>query len=188
MLFDNWIFNNWSALLRVLVVGFLAYCILIFFLRISGKRTLSKMNAFDFVITVAIGSTLATVLLSKGVALVDGLMAFALLIFLQFAITWLSVRSNKFLRLIKAEPTLLYHQGNYLWSAMKMQRVNQVEILQAVRNQGIGSLENVQAVILETDGSFSVIQGSQGSNQSALSNVSNFPADERQKVESSSGA
>ena len=73
-------FDNWSDLLRVVVVGTLAYASLVVLLRISGKRTLSKMNAFDLVVTVALGSTLATVLLTKDVALVEGMLAFALLV------------------------------------------------------------------------------------------------------------
>ncbi|HBM44306.1 MAG TPA: DUF421 domain-containing protein, partial [Halomonas sp.] len=56
-------FSGWESLARTLVVGLLAYTVLIVFLRISGNRTLSKMNAFDLIVTVALGSTLATVLL-----------------------------------------------------------------------------------------------------------------------------
>lgn len=73
-------FDSWSDIERTLVVGVLAYLGLVFFLRVSGKRTLSKMDAFDFVITTALGSTLAQVVLSKDVALLKGLLAFALLI------------------------------------------------------------------------------------------------------------
>jgi hypothetical protein len=73
-------FSGWDGLLRTLVVGVLAYVVLVGFLRLSGKRTLSKMNAFDLVVTVALGSTLATILLSKDVALAEGALAFALLI------------------------------------------------------------------------------------------------------------
>ena len=80
-------------------------------LRVSGKRTLTRMNAFDLVVTVALGSTLATVLLIKSVALAEGLTAFMLLIFLQFVLTWLSVRSRAVSRLVKSEPTLLVYQG-----------------------------------------------------------------------------
>ena len=80
-------------------------------LRVSGKRTLTKMNAFDLVVTVALGSTLATVLLTKSVAQAEGLTAFVLLIFLQFVLTWLSVRSRAVSRLVKSEPTLLVYQG-----------------------------------------------------------------------------
>ena len=52
-------FSGWDGLLRTLVIGVLAYVILILFLRISGKRTLAKMNAFDFVVTVALGSSVS---------------------------------------------------------------------------------------------------------------------------------
>jgi uncharacterized membrane protein YcaP (DUF421 family) len=104
-------FEDWQGLVRVLVVGAAAYVALIFLLRISGKRTLSKMNAFDFVVTVALGSTLATVLLSKQVPLAEGVLALGLLIFLQFIITWLSVRSPAVSSLIKAEPRLLFFKG-----------------------------------------------------------------------------
>ncbi len=80
---DPMFFQNWSGLLRTVVVGVLAYVALVALLRVSGKRTLSKMNAFDFVVMVALGSTLATILLSKNVALAEGVVAFAVLISLH---------------------------------------------------------------------------------------------------------
>ncbi len=76
-------FDSWQGIGRVIVVGTLAYAALITILRISGKRTLTKMNAFDLVVTMALGSTLATIVLSKDVALAEGVVAFALLAALQ---------------------------------------------------------------------------------------------------------
>lgn len=66
------IYDNLSGLVRVLVVGSLAYVWLLLVLRISGKRTLAQLNAFDFIVTVALGSTLATVTLSNSVAWTEG--------------------------------------------------------------------------------------------------------------------
>ncbi len=151
-------FDSWGGLARVAVVGVCAYAALILFLRMSGKRTLAKMNAFDLVVTVALGSTLATVLLSKDVALAEGVLAFAVLIALQFVIAWLSVRSATVRRLVKSEPTLLWHRGTWLPEAMAAERVTAEELRAAVRAQGLGSLEDVAAVVLETDGRFSVIR------------------------------
>lgn len=163
-------FNSWAGLVRTLVVGVIAYFGLILLVRISGKRTLSKMNAFDLVVTVALGSTLATLILSKDIALAEGLLAIALLILLQFIITWLSVRSQTVSRLVKAEPRLLYYQGEFLWNAMKKERVNQGEVLQAMRSQGMNH-EDVEAVVLETDGSFSVVNKVTTDTPNVLSNV-----------------
>ena len=164
-------FDNWLALGRIIIVGTLAYCVLIFWLRLSGKRTLSKWNAFDFVITIALGSTLATVLLSKDVALAEGILAFALLVALQFIITWLAIRSPGLRRLIKSDPTLLLNQGQFIASAMKSQRVTESEIFATVRSAGIAAIEEVEAVVLETDGSFSVIKRSESGSRSALADI-----------------
>lgn len=164
-------FDSWTGLVRVLVVGISAYAALILLLRISGKRTLSKMNSFDFVVTIALGSTLATVLLSKSVALAEGITAFALLIFLQYAITWLSVRSKTVRNLVKDEPRLLFHQGQFLHDAMREMRVTPEEVRQAVRTSGIAELDEVGAVVLETDGTMSVMQRFERGRDSSLSNV-----------------
>lgn len=154
----EFLFDDWRGLWRTVVVGVLAYIALVTLLRISGKRTLAKMNAFDFIVTVALGSTLATVLLSKDVALAEGVLAFMLLIALQFSVAWLSVRSPWVEELVKSEPTLLLYRGQLLGPAMRRERVSQAEIESAVRQQGIAELAAVAAVVLETDGTFSVIQ------------------------------
>lgn len=165
-------FEGWYAVLQVFVTSLFAYSILIVFLRVSGKRTLSKWNAFDFIVTIALGSILASVILSKDVVVLEGVLASALLIGFQFIITWLSVRISWFEDLIKAKPTLLYNNDKFLFDKMKNQRVSKSEILAAIRASSIGSLEKVKAVVLETDGSFSVIKKSEnGDSNSALEDV-----------------
>ena len=156
------LFDSWTGLGRVVLVGALAYVVLVLLLRISGKRTLTKLNAFDLVVTVALGSTLATVLLSKTVALAEGALALGLLILLQYAIAWLSVRSPGFQAMIKAEPTLLLCRGRFLAAAMRAERITRDEILAAVRASGAADVGKVAAVVLETDGSLSVIADAPG--------------------------
>lgn len=170
-------FEDWFGLIRVIVVGFCAYVALIFSLRISGKRTLSKWNAFDFVVTVALGSTLATVLLSKDVALVEGVFAFIVLIVLQYIITWLSVRYPVVQRTVKAGPTLLLSRGRFIHESLRSQRVTESEVRAAVRGAGIAAIEEVWAVVLETDGSFSVMKETENKSPSALADVSSADAE-----------
>lgn len=152
-------FDDAQGLARVAVVGSLAYVALVLLLRLTGKRTLSKMNAFDFVVTVALGSTLATVLLNKNVPLAEGVTAFALLVMLQFAVTWASVRSVRVRGWVKAEPRLLFHDGAFLEAAMRDERVTRDEVLAAMRQGGHGGPDGVRSVVLETDGSMSVVGG-----------------------------
>jgi len=151
-------FDNWESIVRTLVITFLAYVSIIILLRTSGKRTLSKMNAFDFVVTIALGSTLATVILNKSVALADGILSFFLLIYLQYALTWLSSRFKDVSNLIKSTPTLLVYRGEMLKSTMLKERIDEDEIHAVVREKGVSSLQDVDAIILETDGSLTLVK------------------------------
>ena len=163
-------FNGWTSLLRVLLVGVPAYFTLLLLLRIGGKRTLSKFNAFDLVVTVAFGSTLASGLLSPELSLVEVIAAFTLLVLLQFVVTWSAVRWPFADRLVKADPQLLYHGGEYLHSVMKRERVTRGELLAAVRSKGYAGIEDVIAIVLETDGTISVVAEA-ATAESALRNV-----------------
>jgi uncharacterized membrane protein YcaP (DUF421 family) len=150
-------FQGWNGIVRTLIVGALAYAFLVVSLRVSGKRTLAKLNAFDLVVTVAFGSTLASILLSEDVALAEGATALILLIALQYGVTTLSVHSRRFARAVRAEPSLLVRDGAPLPDAMRRARVTHEELEAAVRTSGRRALQDVSAVILESDGSFSVI-------------------------------
>jgi uncharacterized membrane protein YcaP (DUF421 family) len=164
-------FNGWDGLLRVPLIGVLAYVGLLIILRVSGNRTLSKMNAYDFIVTIAIGSTLASTMVSKGVALAEGMLALALLVALQYAVTWTSVRVNWIRRAVTGEPVLLLFQGRMLHDAMRRSRVTTDELRVAVRAAGIRNVEDAEAVVLETDASFSVIEKGGTTPASSLADV-----------------
>ena len=157
------LFSSWPTLGRTLVVGVCAYIALVAILRVSGRRTLSKMNGFDFVVTVALGSILAAVILDHDVPLVEGVLAIGLLVGLQYAITWSSVRAAWVREIVTGEPLLLVHRGKLLRESMKTARVTNEEIRAAVREAGVGAMADVEGVVLETDGSLSVISSRNGS-------------------------
>ena len=170
----NVFFDSWESTVRIVIITVLAYAVLIVMLRVSGKRTLSKMNAFDFVVTVALGSTLATVILSKSVALLDGALAFLMLIFLQFCITWLSVRYKRVKQLITNDPTLLLYKGEVLHGVLKKERITLEEIYVAAREKGLTDLKGIHAIVLETTGTLSVLSEKSGGNSETLSDVQNL--------------
>ena len=169
--FFDYFFLNWSELGRTILIGISAYLILVFLLRISGKRTLTKLNAFDLVVTVALGSTLASTIMSKSIALAEGVTAFVILVLLQLLITWLSVRFKKFSNLVKAEPRLLFLDGEFLDKALLDERVTRAEVRSAARSSGAASMTQVHAVVLETDASMSVMKSGAASDNSALEGV-----------------
>lgn len=164
-------FGTWSDLGRTLVVAPITYVMLVLLLRVSGKRTLAKLSAFDLVVTIAFGSTLASAFVSRTVSLAEAGLAFVLLIGLQFAVTRLTMASGRMRRTVKAEPTVLLYRGLVVEQAMQDERITQDELRQAVRKQGVASLETVGAVVLETDGSFSVLESVVDGEGSSLAGV-----------------
>lgn len=164
-------FDSWSDIIRVLLVGSAGYAALIVVLRVSGKRTLSQLNALDFVVTVSLGSTLASVLLSSDTSWSEGVTTLGWLAALQFVVAWISTRIPWVRPIITSRPTVLLIHGVLRPVAMRHNRLSEAEVCQAVRTQGIGDLADVAAVVLETNGTFLVIPISQYGNGSAMNEV-----------------
>lgn len=161
-------FDSWSDVQRIVLVGLSAYAVLVLLLRVSGKRTLAKLNAFDFVITIAIGSMLATIVLDSRTSLADGLIALWLLVALQFVVAWVTSRVTWLRRIVAAGPTVLLEDGRVRHDVLRRHRVRLDELEQAVRGAGVGDLSLVAAVVLETDGTLSVVKASDAGDRSAL--------------------
>jgi uncharacterized membrane protein YcaP (DUF421 family) len=161
-------FDSWGDLARVVLVGTAAYVALVLVLRLSGKRTLAKLNAFDLVVTVALGSTLATILLSSDVSWTEGATAFVVLVVLQLLVSWTTSHLGPGRSLVTAAPTTLLRDGVVDEAALASHRLTVGELRQAVRSSGTGGFDRVARVVLETDGTLSVITTSKVGDGTAL--------------------
>ena len=155
---DPIFFRGWQPIVRLLIVGVVMYVALVVFLRISGSRTLSTMSAFDFIVTVAIGSVFGRALTARRIRLAEAVAAFALLIVLQYVVTRLKVRWPFLGRVVTNPPVLLYFRGEFLRDAMRRERVTESELVTAARKNDFSSLQEVEAVVLESSGEFSVLE------------------------------
>lgn len=151
------IWGDWQEILRELVVGTIAYLCLLLLLRSFGKRALAKMNAYDFITTIALGSALASAILSKDVTIVKALTAFTLLLGLQRLVAVASMRSAGLRKLLNNEPALLSRHGELLLDGLRRENITAADVEAAVRSAGLCDIGKTSAVILETDGSMSVI-------------------------------
>ena len=166
-------FDNWESIIRAALLTVMGYFSMIFLLRISGKRTLSKMNAFDFIVTIALGSSLATLALNKDVTLTAGVTVFFLFIGLQYMLTWLSVRIKKVKTIITGSPALIFYKGGFLKDVMKKERITEEEIYNAARQNGISRLDEVDMIIVETTGDITIIEKYEKGRISTVDNIHN---------------
>ena len=164
-------FDSWNSIARILIVGALAYLIMVAIVRVSGKRTLSQLNAFDLIVSVSMGSVLATTITSTDLTLVDGLVGFAVLAGMQYLVAWVSSKKPSARTVITANPTVLVRDGELLHDEIADNRLVESEILQAIRANGTGDVAEVRAVVLETDGTLSVITDASFGDGSALRDI-----------------
>lgn len=168
---DTLLFDGWKNPIRIVIMSILIYGYLIFIMRISGKRTLFQYNMFDLIISIAYGSTIATILISEKVAFIEGAFVLGMLTLLQLFIAIMEMKSKKFGAVINPTPTFLYYNDEFLEEVMKKERILRSEIRNAVRQQGIGSMEEVEAVVLEGNGQMSVIPKSKTGSMDTLVDV-----------------
>ncbi|MXP25492.1 DUF421 domain-containing protein [Altererythrobacter indicus] len=164
-------FDKWPDIWRILIIAATSYAAIIIILRLGGKRTLSKLNAFDFIVTIALGSVLASTVLLKDTSLSEGLAAIAALVVLQLIVTWSSNRSDWFAKILRSEPRIVLRDGKFLEDAMAQEHIRWDEIEAAIRRKGHGKVEDVTAVVLEADGTLSVICEGKAEDCTALRSV-----------------
>ncbi len=154
---ESFFYDSWRDLLQIAITVPIIYFFIIVAVRVAGKRSTSQMNNFDWIVTVAIGAIAGAGIMRKGSAIVETLLAIALLLLLQWLLTT-AVRMNRPLqRLVKARPTLLVHEGEFIEESMRRERITRGEVLSALRVSGLTAVDQAKWVILEPDASMSVI-------------------------------
>ncbi len=130
---------------------------LIAMVRLFGKRSTSKMNNFDWIVTVAVGAIVSSAIVLKDVSVTDGLVGIGTLLSIQWVLHFLVQRSATVCRIVKASPRLVFDRGAFIEDAMRAERLSEAEVLQAMRGHGLASKSDVAWVVMEADASLSVV-------------------------------
>ena len=165
------LFHGWASALRIVIVALATYVIAVGALRIVGQRALAKMSAYDAIVTVAIGSLVAAIPLAGTVSIVDGATAILTYLLLQELTRWMQARFRPAHHLVRSRPDLFVWDGRLLDDRLHDERVSADEVRAAIRRAGFVSLEQVQAVVLENDGEWSVMPRSNARDLSALAGL-----------------
>lgn len=147
---------NLKSFFLILLSTILIYVAVIVYTRIFGKRSFSKMSSFDFAMTVAVGSMIATTILSDSVSFLEG--AIGLLFVYLFQLTAAFFRRYKWFRIIiDNQPTLIMDGKNILRDNMKAVRVTEGDLRSKLREANVVKLSEVKAVIFESTGDMVIL-------------------------------
>ncbi len=167
----TYLWNGHEPVIRVLFIAAAGYLTLLVLLRISGQRTLAQMSAMDLIITVTIGSAFGRVITAREVALAEVIAAFVALVLLQVLVAQIWGRTRRLRRSVAVWPTLVFYDGEPIPEALARHHLLEDDLYTAARQQGMGSLEGVQAVLLEANGAFTVLSKNQYGDGSAVDSL-----------------
>jgi uncharacterized membrane protein YcaP (DUF421 family) len=159
----EWLTGDWTRAGVIVASAVTAYALVVAVLRATGKRTLSQLNAFDLLVTVGLGTLLGSTVVSPDTSVVEGVVAIASLVALQFVVAWAGARSAAVRGVVKARPRIILRNGRFVEGAAREERFARAEVLAAIRQSGHAEVESVGAVVLETNGKLSVLSQAHGS-------------------------
>ena len=153
--------THWEILARGIGLTIAALIWIVLLVRIIGLRSFSKMTAFDFVVTLATGSLLASAAtVSDWPALFQIAVAILVLLSVQAGLATLRKSSKSVRDLLGNTPLLLMRDGQFIDAAMQSSRVAREDVLAKLRGANVSDLTAVRAVVLESTGDISIMHGS----------------------------
>ena len=150
-------FNSAPQFVSAGLSAVVLFIVIVVLIRLLGKRATGQMSNYDWTMSVTVGSLAASGILLKEVSLADAVLAIAVIGALQWSTAWLASRSEWFEKLVRAKPRLLVHKGRLLEEDMRRERISRHEIYAYLRGEGLIGPDEANWVILENDGTMTVI-------------------------------
>ncbi len=144
-------------MLVIFTRALILYALVVVVMRVMGKQQIGELQPYELVVAVMIADLGAVPMQNTGIPLLAGIIPILTLLISQLALSYISMRSIKGRELICGIPTVLVEKGRLLEEAMRKERYNINDLLEALRSQGYYNIADVEYAILETNGTLSVI-------------------------------
>lgn len=151
----------WPRLLTVIWRTAFFYFVLLFGIRISGKREVGKLSPMDLVVAIMIAEGSTMTIANLSIPIWDGLALIVVLIGLEILLSWASIKSTKLRTWIAGNPSIVVRNGEIIQDELRKLNYNVHDLMAQLRQKGYANLGDVEFAILETTGDLSVIPTSQ---------------------------
>lgn len=136
----------------------IVYLVLLVGLRLTGKRQVGQLTPFDLLLLLLLANAVQNAMTGPDTSVAGGLVAAATLFVVNAGVAWTTRRSRGAERLVEGTPTLLARHGRAIDANLAREGITHEELLRALREHGVDRLEDVRSVILEVDGTVSVLR------------------------------
>jgi uncharacterized membrane protein YcaP (DUF421 family) len=150
-------FHPGTPVLGIVLRTLAVYFVVLFGLRIFGKRQLGQMSIGDLVMILLIANAVQNAMVGPDTSLIGGLVAAMVLLVVNVLVVRALSRNSRAERFFEGTPTLLVKDGNYVEANLRHEGLARDEVDMAIREHGIGDASTVRVAYLEPDGTISVI-------------------------------
>lgn len=135
----------------------IVYLVVLFLMRIMGKREVGQLSLFDLVVAIMIAELAAIPLSDNKISLLHGIVPISALVLFEIILSYLTLKSLTARKIIEGTPSIIVEKGRLLEEEMRRLRYNIDDMISQMREQGVYNLEDIEYAILETDGKLSLI-------------------------------
>jgi uncharacterized membrane protein YcaP (DUF421 family) len=151
-------FPGSHVLLQIVLRTGMVYLLVLIGVRLSGKREVGQMTPFDLTLLLLLSNSVQNAMTGPDTSLSGGAVAACTLLVLNYLVAEVSGANRRFRRIVQGQPTLLIHDGKSIESHMAKEHVSVDELHRALREHGIGGVEQTALAVLEVDGSISCLK------------------------------
>ncbi|MEL4024852.1 DUF421 domain-containing protein [Lysinibacillus endophyticus] len=142
----------------ILIRSIIAFILLLFLTRIMGKKQLSQLTFFDYVVGITIGSIAASMSVDKNIQISNGVVSLAIWGIFPIILGFFGMKSRKFLQITDGRPSIVIKEGKVLEESMRKNQLAIDELMMLLREKGVFKIEDVEMAILETNGELSIMK------------------------------
>lgn len=144
--------------LLILIRSTIAFIVLLGLTRIMGKKQLSQLTFFDYIVGITIGSIAATMSVDQNIKISNGLVSLLVWGLIPILLAYLGLKSGTFLRVTDGRTSIIIKQGQVLEKEMKKNQLAVDELMMMLREKGVFKVDDVEIAIFETNGELSVMK------------------------------
>ena len=170
LFWQNSMFHDMFAALDLSIVEKMLRPIIIYFflviaLRIFGKRELTNINPFDFVVLLMLSNTVQNAIIGKDDSVTGGLIGAVTLLATNYLVVRFIFKHRRLDQIIEGNPTILIEGGKVCTEGLAKELLTEAELLTVAHRQGFAGIDEIEHCVLEPGGNFFVQGKSPGSDQ-----------------------
>ena len=150
-----------SGYTEILLRSVITFIGLLFLTLFMGRKQLSQITFFDYIVGITIGSIAASIVVDRSIEVIDGIIATVVWCAMPIIIGYIAVKNIKFRRLVDGEPKVVIQNGVIINKNMLKEKYNIGDLLMQLRDKGVFDISEVEFAILEPNGNLSILKKSQ---------------------------